>query len=227
MVIEKRARSFEQKTERRKYIMDAATALIQEKSFHAISMADVAHQAGMAKGTVFLYFKTKEELFIAVTFQQFEGWFDAMDRTLEQISRLKSKPTNKAFLKKLQAVFDGHPLLPRLVAIMHIVLEQNIGYVEARALKRMLAGRLRRTGALLEGCLPYFKPGQGAKFLMWLSALVIGLTHMADPAPVIKQLCQKEPELRMFQMNFADHFFDALESILDGWQARSGRKRSK
>jgi AcrR family transcriptional regulator len=51
MVIAKRARSHAQKTERRQYIMAAATELIREKPFHAISMADVAHQAGVAKGS--------------------------------------------------------------------------------------------------------------------------------------------------------------------------------
>lgn len=221
MAIETRARSFEQKSERRKQIMDAATALIQKKSFHELSMADVAKRAGMAKGTVFLYFKTKEELFVAVTFRQFESWFDAMDESLGELSRTAKRPANKTFLKKIRSAFEANLLLPRLVAIMHVVLEQNIGYAEARALKRMLADRALHTGGLFERCLPYLRPGRGAKLLTLISALTIGLTHMAEPAPVIREIYKKDAELRSFQIDFATEFFDALESILDGWQARS------
>ena len=221
MVIGKRARSREQKIERREHIMSAAAELIMDKRFHAISIAGVARQAGMAKGTVFLYFKTKEALFMAITAQQFEAWFDAMDLTLEHLGRSKKETTNQTLLQKLQPVFEAHPLLFKLVAIMHIVLEQNIDYTEARAFKRMLCDRLLRTGALLEGCLSHLKAGQGAKFLMWMSALVIGLTHMAEPAPVIKALYRKEPDLQMFQVNFGADFFGALDAILDGWQAQN------
>jgi AcrR family transcriptional regulator len=225
MVIEKRARSREQKIERRQHIMAAAAELIGDKRFHTISMADVARQAGMAKGTVFLYFKTKEALFMAITAQQFETWFDAMDRTLGPMARSKNKTTNQTLLKDLQPVFQAHPLLPKLVAIMHIVLEQNIDYTEARTFKRMLCDRLQNTGALLEGCLSHLKAGQGAKFLVWMSALVIGLTHMAEPAPVIKELYCREPDLQMFQVDFGADFFGALETILDGWQAQNRRKK--
>ena len=223
MVVEKRARSFEQKTERRKQIMDAATALIRKKPFHELGMADIAKKAGMAKGTVFLYFKTKEELFIAVTFQQFEAWFDSMDRQLENIARSKVRLSNISFLKRIRPVVDEHTLLPRMVAIMHVVLEQNIGYEEARALKRMLADRMRHTGMLIERCLPYFRPGQGAKLITLMSVLVIGLTHMAEPAPVIREIYKKEEDLRSFQIDFGRELFDALESILDGWQVRARR----
>lgn len=220
MVIEKRARSREQKAHRRRQIMAAAAGLLDGNAFRAISMARVARRAGMAKGTVFLYFKTKEALFLAITVEQFQSWFDAMDQALEGIAASK-KTTNQSLLKCLQTVFQTHPLLPKLVAIMHIVLEHNVTYDEARTFKQMLSQRLLRTGALLEACLAHLKPGQGAKFILWLSAFVIGLTHMAEPAPVIQELYRREPGLRMFQVDFDAHFFDALETLLDGWEAQN------
>lgn len=223
MVIEKRARSREQKVQRRQQIMAAAAGLLDENAFHAISMARVARRAGVAKGTVFLYFKTKEALFLAITVEQFQSWFDAMDQALEGMTASKKKATNRSLLKCLQTVFQAHPLLPKLVAIMHILLEHNVTYDEARTFKQMLSQRLLRTGALLEACLAHLKPGQGAKFVLWLSAFVIGLTHMAEPAPVIQELYRKEPGLRMFQVDFDAHFFDALETLLDGWEAQNRR----
>ncbi len=47
-------------------IAAAALALFSEQGFAATRMQDVAARAGIAKGTLYLYFPTKEELFFAV-----------------------------------------------------------------------------------------------------------------------------------------------------------------
>src|SRR3990167_612550 len=92
MVIAKRARSNEQKDERREEILVAAAALLKERPFHRISTADVAHLAGMAKGTVFLYFRTKEEIFFQILTREFESWFETMDNLFADLCRPGKKP---------------------------------------------------------------------------------------------------------------------------------------
>jgi AcrR family transcriptional regulator len=52
--------------DRRRAILDAARRLLNERDFHAIRMEDVALRADVAKGTLYLYFKTKEDLFGAL-----------------------------------------------------------------------------------------------------------------------------------------------------------------
>jgi len=47
-------------------LMDAALALFAEKGFAATRLDDVAHKAGVSKGTLYLYFDSKDELFKAV-----------------------------------------------------------------------------------------------------------------------------------------------------------------
>lgn len=225
MAITRRARSAEQKSERLQEILFAAEALLQEKSFQKINIADVARKAGMAKGTVFLYFKTKEELFFRIASKEFEKWFDAMDRVFTEAASA-GKPRRDNVLAGLRLILGQQPLLPRLSAILHVVLEQNIGYEEALGFKRMLSVRLSKTGALLEKCLPSFKPGQGVTFLFWMYALVIGFTHVAVPAPIVKKIFEKEPELRTMQIDFKQSFFEAIGVILDGWEAQNtGQKK--
>jgi len=227
MVIAKRARSTEQKSARREEILAAAVTLLKEKPFHRIGIAEIAAQAGMAKGTVFLYFKTKEELFFDIASREFANWFDAMDRLFADLCNSGKKPITADVVNALRSILARYPLLPSLSAILHIVLEQNIGYKEARDFKKTLIDRLSRTGALLEQCLPSLWPGQGVKFLLWMYGLIIGFTHMAEPAPVVQKIYDKEPGLRKMQIDFNEHFFDALETILDGWKAQKrGRKSS-
>ena len=60
--IKKRARGAEQKQERQQQILEAAAALLVTLDYTQISMALVAKEAGIVKGTLYLYFKTKEDI---------------------------------------------------------------------------------------------------------------------------------------------------------------------
>jgi len=51
---------------RRDQIITAALACFARSGYHATTMADVAAQAGLSKGTPYLYFESKEALFIAL-----------------------------------------------------------------------------------------------------------------------------------------------------------------
>lgn len=58
-----RASRAEQAAERRRAILDAALDEFSARGFAAARMEDVANRAGVAKGTIYLHFKDKEELF--------------------------------------------------------------------------------------------------------------------------------------------------------------------
>jgi AcrR family transcriptional regulator len=56
----------QKRTARRDQIVAAALACFARTGYHATTMADVATQAGVSKGTPYLYFESKEALFIAL-----------------------------------------------------------------------------------------------------------------------------------------------------------------
>lgn len=58
----------EQKSETRRRILDEATRLIARQGFAATRTADVAKQAGLSHGAVFVHFPTREDLVIEVAF---------------------------------------------------------------------------------------------------------------------------------------------------------------
>ncbi|MFW5808557.1 MAG: TetR/AcrR family transcriptional regulator, partial [Spirochaetota bacterium] len=57
----KRALSSDEKELKRELIIRSAMDLFKHRDFLQIRMIDIAREAGVAKGTVFCYFKTKEE----------------------------------------------------------------------------------------------------------------------------------------------------------------------
>lgn len=76
------------KRERRKQarpgeLLAAALDLFVEKGFAATRVEEVAHRAGVSKGTLFLYFPTKEELFKAVVRENIAGRFPEWNAEFE------------------------------------------------------------------------------------------------------------------------------------------------
>ncbi len=54
----------ERKEQRREEILSAAIALFARKGYHGVNTAEIAERAGIAEGTIFRYFPTKDELLI-------------------------------------------------------------------------------------------------------------------------------------------------------------------
>src|SRR5450830_2192338 len=76
------------KRERRKEarpgeLLEAALDLFVEKGFAATRAEEVAARAGVSKGTLFLYFTSKEELFKAVVRENISGRFQEWNAEFE------------------------------------------------------------------------------------------------------------------------------------------------
>lgn len=77
------------KRERRKEarpgeLLEAALDLFVEKGFAATRSEEVAVRAGVSKGTLFLYFQSKEELFKAVVIENLAGRFTEWNREFDE-----------------------------------------------------------------------------------------------------------------------------------------------
>ena len=66
-------------------LLDAALDLFVEKGYAATRVDDVAARAGVSKGTLFLYFPSKEELFKAVVRENIVGRFTEWNTELETV----------------------------------------------------------------------------------------------------------------------------------------------
>jgi TetR/AcrR family transcriptional regulator, fatty acid metabolism regulator protein len=82
-----------QREEREQLILDAAAALLVEKGYHEMSMDEIAARVGIAKGTVYLHFPSKEELLFALTKRDMGNFIETIDQHLAQASTPAAKLT--------------------------------------------------------------------------------------------------------------------------------------
>ena len=206
-----RARRPEDKEGRRRQILDAARVLFDaDTPFAALTMAEVARAAGLAKGTPYLYYPTKEALFLAVLLEDLAEWFGVLHPAL-----LTIEPSPDAVAARIADTLVARPRLVRLLGLLHAVLEANIDLETARAFKRALAGALGGAGEGVEQRLPGFAPGDFPRFLLRLHALVVGLGAMSRPSPVIAQVLA-EPGMEGLRVDLRTELQAAVRDWLRG-----------
>ncbi len=94
---------------RRDQIIAAGLACFASSGYHATTMADVAEQAGVSKGTPYLYFDSKQALFLAMH----ERWdCDAGQRANAAIASLpdRERESPRAVLRAVAAAVAAHVL---------------------------------------------------------------------------------------------------------------------
>ena len=212
----RRARAAQDKEARAQEILAAAARLFDREAYASVTMAAVAREASLAKGTVYLYFETKEALFLAVFEDRMEGWFrDVMGRLVAQAG--KGGLTGEAIGRLVARSLADRATLMRLQAILASVLEHNIDVTTALAFKLRMVTTMNAAAGLLEQGVEALRPGDGVRFLMRMHALVVGLYPQAYPAPAVAEAL-KDPALAALRVtSFEDELAEVVVILLRGW----------
>lgn len=204
----RRARRPEDKADRRAVIKAAAVALLDEGvAVHEVNMATLMARTGLAKGTAYLYYPTREALLLDVLVDELDAWF------AEVADELPSAPPDpEALAGALTRSLVARARLVTLLGSLHAVLEANIDPATARGFKAFLADRIAALDVVLRPVFPGFGEGDVARLLLRTHALVVGLVGMARPGPAVAEALA-DPALAWLRVDLATE----LEAGLAGW----------
>lgn len=215
-----RAITDEQKKERRKEILNTAQYLFEKTPYKSLSMEQIAKKANIAKGTIFIYFKTKEELFFALTLQEYKKCFQQINLSLNNYLSSGTTCSIDKFIEILCPAFIDNKILLKLIAITSVILEYNIDYKTAFEFKIEIANQIQTTSKKIEKVIPFLKEGDGNILLLHLHILATGIQHISEPSPVIKEVVLNE-QCNMFCINFNDFFISTIKTILLGIKSKN------
>jgi AcrR family transcriptional regulator len=107
-----------QPDERPDQILQAAVEVFSEKGFRAATMDEVAAAAGITKGTIYLYFSSKEELFVEMARRQFGRALDLLGEVELEESDDFEEMTRRLGREFLRVMMDPQvtKVIPLLVA---------------------------------------------------------------------------------------------------------------
>lgn len=89
------------KKNRREEIIKAASDLFSKKSYHDVTMDQIALEVGVAKGTIYLYFESKENLYLGILEHTFETIESILEREIA-----KKDPAPHKLKKMLRLIFQ-------------------------------------------------------------------------------------------------------------------------
>lgn len=175
VVINQRARSEEQKTLRRNAVLKVAELYFLEVGYEAFSMSHLAKKAGVAKGTLYLYFETREEIFLTLYEQSLIRWSQIF------INDLPVSMTSKSYAQKLYstAMADG-AFLPLLIRLEHII-EHNVAIPRLISSKQIFIHQVDAIAEATSIALTLNKP-QAIEVVKTMGVLLIGATQ-GDQGP--------------------------------------------
>ncbi len=90
-----------EKLQRKQAIIDAAEKVFFSKGYDSATMDDVADKAELSKGTLYLYFKSKEELYLEIVARAEKLLFDLFEKAVEKESNgiCRVRAIGEAFMK--------------------------------------------------------------------------------------------------------------------------------
>lgn len=146
---------------KRDAILAAAAEVFQESGFEGASMAEISARAGGSKGTLYAYFKSKEDLFVGVMHEQakkqLDPALDALDRDDGELGTILQAFGEKAvgFLCQTSSIQTRRMIVAESgrsdigLRFYEEGPKRGMQRIAAFMRRQMKQGRLRRADAML------------------------------------------------------------------------------
>src|SRR5438876_3651367 len=120
--------------DKRGRILDAAIRVFAERGFHSATVAEIARAAGVADGTIYLYFKGKDDLLLRLFDEKMTGLVAEVKAALAQERSAAEKL--KRFIQLHLALVERNP---DLAAVLIVGLRQSAQFLKAADRQKLAA----------------------------------------------------------------------------------------
>lgn len=199
---------------RRAGLLAAAARRFDQVDYEGTTMAEVAADAGVSKGATYLYFPSKESLFLKLLVLDAGEWAAAATERLDASRGRSARSVARILAGEL--VVRGRLL--RLLALLHPVLEAGADAGSILDFRRALRSRLLPLASRLEERLAELRAGEGARLLLRLRALAVGLAPLASPPAGVREAVAADPTLSELEPDFERELTDCVTALIDGWR---------
>ena len=157
--------------DRTKEIVDACERLYAATGFHAVSLKEIARETSMSRPSVYNYFRTKEEIFLALFSREYDRWNASLSRLLEQDEPMDAERFADAIARTLR----GRGLLLRLLSMNNYDMEAGSRLENLVAFKRSYGESIRLLRALHAKFRPETDAGDREAFIWAFFPFMFGI----------------------------------------------------
>ena len=162
--------------ERREEIISACAKLYQTMSFKEITLKEIGNEVPFSRPTIYNYFQTKEEIFLALLGREYERWIIDLEVIYNENDRLKKEELAS---KIARCLADRQQLL-KLIAMNLYEMEANSRLEQLVAFKQTYRRLIETFEKLFEKFLSGMTAAQTQKLLTLFIPFMFGVYPMTN-----------------------------------------------
>ena len=156
---------------RKNEIVDACRQLYQTRPFREITIKDIGAVTSFTRTSIYNYFQTKEEIFLAMLQQEYELWCEELKTILETNAQMNAD----AFADALAKSLEHRPCLLKLISMNHFDMEENSRQEQLNEFKKTYGKTLDMISACLSKFFPQMDQTQIQQFIYIFFPFLFGI----------------------------------------------------
>lgn len=205
-----RARGQEEKQRRKKDILRSAMELFSLNAGSMPSVNEIAKRTNLAKGTIYLYFKTREEIYVELLIEKFNLWTDHIEQSIS------SKPVDtESVVNGICEYVQTDKDLLLLASTLHSILEKNITVEKHYQFKRSLFTNLKSSAKRICAYFPSLNTGSATMLLLKSYSTILGIWQVSS-LPEPEKGTDQEKEYNELKIDYYSTIRSALLALWKG-----------
>ncbi len=185
---------------RKEEIIDACAALYETMSFKDITLQNIGEKTSFTRTSIYNYFHTKEEIFLALLKREHDAWIADMNEMISENSSMDAEE----FAESMTVILERRTCMLKLMAMNIYDMEANSSRENLVELKKSYAGAV----ASLNGCLEKFFPAMTKddrnEFLYDFFPFLFGIypytSHTKKQLEAMKQAGVKDGDCTVYEL---------------------------
>ena len=157
--------------ERKDEIINACEELYKTKSFKEITLKDISEKTTFSRPSIYNYFQTKEEIFLALFKREYEKWI----KDLENIYMKNDKLEKQEFAKQIALSIERREQLLKLLSMNMYDMETNSRMEQLIDFKRSYGKSIKSIKKCLDKFFKNMNEEEKEKFIFSFFPLMYGI----------------------------------------------------
>ena len=156
---------------RKEEIINACERLYKENSFRDITIKSIGEQTTFSRTSIYNYFHTKEEIFLALLKREYDRWIDDLNEMYEQNNEM----TREMFADKLSHTIEKRKNMLKLVSMNMYEIEDNSRLEELIEFKKSYSRAIKTVRKCVDKFLNNMKEKDKDKFIYLFFPFMYGI----------------------------------------------------
>ncbi|MBQ1376529.1 MAG: TetR/AcrR family transcriptional regulator [Lachnospiraceae bacterium] len=195
---------------RREEIINACEALYQTMGFRDITLKEIGKATSFSRPTIYNYFETKEEIFLALFQREYDRWNDELTAVLEGNEEL----TKTELAEKIAGSLAGREQLLKLLSMNHYDMEENSRQEQLVEFKKSYGRSLELVSLLIRKFCPEMTEPEIRHFIYVFFPFMFGIYPYTEVTEKQRN-GMKEAGISFMYQTAYDLIFSCLIRLLD------------